>query len=452
MKRTLYTILGVDPLATSEEIAAAYARLHAAFQSGSYDRNDWVLVREAYAVLSNKDKRGHYDRSQIAPPLTRGVEADAGSKTGFNLDWRYGLGAGLLVAALVYWSKGRAPAAPPVVAGQGASQVAMQDNGAHGGGFPAQSQSQSQSNSQAVSAPAAGNGSGAMGMEDLFAKLSPFVARINMYNGASMVGTGSGVALGGNEIITNCHVALAGSRLQVKLGHDSYDATVIVADEERDLCKLSVKGLNAPAAVIGASGELRTGQRVIAIGAPHGLDLTISDGIVSSLRPLDGGTLIQTTAPVSPGSSGGGLFDSSGRLVGIVTFQMRTGQNLNFAAPAEWIGSMRTRRGGGLIAKMSAERAQDNPAQSAQNGDLVVGEWHCNDPIGGTSVMIAFSDDRTLQMRYANRVSPGRWMYRESQLSIQFSNVNDTLRVEELSRDKMILKFNVGQRLVCARR
>ncbi|RSZ60159.1 DnaJ domain-containing protein [Massilia atriviolacea] len=446
MKRTLYTILGVDPLATPEEIAAAYTRLEAAFQSGSIDRNDFVLVREAFAVLSNKDKRGHYDRSQVAPPLTRSVDAVPASGSGFNLDWRYGLAAGLLVAGIVYWSKGRAPAAPPVVAGQGAIQTAMQDNGASADGFPSQSQSQT------VSAAGAGNPSGALGMEDLFAKLSPFVARINMYNGGNMVGTGSGVALGGDEIITNCHVALAGSRLQVKLGQDSYDATVSVADEERDLCRLSVKGLNAPAVVIGASGDLRTGQRVIAIGAPHGLDLTISDGIVSSLRPLDGGTLIQTTAPVSPGSSGGGLFDSSGRLVGIVTFQMRTGQNLNFAAPAEWIGSMRTRRGSGLVGKMSAERAQENPAQSAQNGDMVVGEWHCNDPIGGTSVLISFNDDRTLQMRYENRVSPGRWMYRDSQLAIQFSNVNDTLRVEELSRDKMILKFNVGQRLVCARR
>lgn len=446
MKRTLYTILGVDPLATPEEITAAYARLDAAFQSGSVDRNDFVLVREAYAVLSNKDKRGHYDRSQIAPPLTRSVEAVPASEGGFSLDWRYGLAAGLLVAGIVYWTKGRAPAAPPVVAGQGASQVAMHDSGASGDSFPAQSQG------QGMSAPAAGNASSALGMEDLFAKLSPYVARINMYNGNSMVGTGSGVALGGNEIITNCHVALAGSRLQVRLGSDNYEATVSVADEERDLCRLAVTGLNAPAVVIGSSGELRTGQRVIAIGAPHGLDLTISDGIVSSLRPLDGGTLIQTTAPVSPGSSGGGLFDSAGRLVGIVTFQMRTGQNLNFAAPAEWIGSMRTRRGSGLIGKMSAERAQDNPAQSAQNGDMVVGDWHCNDPIGGTSVLISFSDDRTLQMRYGNRVSPGRWMYRDSQLAIQFSNVNDTLRVEELSRDKMILKFNVGQRLVCARR
>lgn len=446
MKRTLYTILGVDPLATPEEISAAYARLHAAFESGSVDRNDFVLVREAYAVLSNTDKRGHYDRSQAAPPLTRRVEPMAEPQGGFSLDWRYGLAAGLLVAGLVYWSKGRAPAAPPVIAGQGAAQVAIQDSGARADGFPSQSQNQT------VSAPIAANASGALSMEDLFAKLSPYVARINMYNGANIVGTGSGVALGGDEIITNCHVALAGSRLQVRLGQNNYEATVAVADEDRDLCRLSVRGLNAPPVVIGASGDLRTGQRVIAIGAPHGLDLTISDGIVSSLRPLDGGTLIQTTAPVSPGSSGGGLFDSSGRLVGVVTFQMRTGQNLNFAAPAEWISSMRTRRGGGLVGKMSAERAQDNPAQSAQNGDMVVGEWHCHDTIGGTSVVISFNDDRTLQMRFDRRVSPGRWAYRDRQLAIQFSNVNDTLRVEELSSNKMILKFNVGQRLVCARR
>ncbi|MCE3607461.1 trypsin-like peptidase domain-containing protein [Massilia sp. P8910] len=451
MKRTLYTILGVDSLATSEEIAAAYARLHAAFQSGSYDRNDWVLVREAYAVLSNTDKRAMYDRSQIAPPLTRSVE-QAPAQQGFSLDWRYGLAAGLLVAGLVYFAKGRAPAPPPVMASQGVSQgatqgatpVLMQDNGGRADQFAAQP--------QAMQAPASGGSSGAMSMEDLFAKLSPYVARINMYKGSNLVGTGSGVALGGDAIITNCHVALAGSRLQVKLGQDSYEATVVVADEERDLCKLSVRGLSAPAVVIGASSEVRTGQRVIAIGAPHGLDLTLSDGIVSSLRPLDGGTLIQTTAPVSPGSSGGGLFDSSGRLVGIVTFQMRSGQNLNFAAPAEWIGSMRTRSGGGLIGKMSAERAQDNPGQSAQNGDMVVGAWHCHDTIGGTSVLISFQDDRTLEMRYENRVSPGRWMYRDGQLGIQFANVADTLRVEELSRDKMILKFNIGQRLVCARR
>ena len=73
------------------------------------------------------------------------------------------------------------------------------------------------------------------------------------------------------------------------------------------------------------------------------LELTISDGIVSGMRNLPQGRVIQTTAPISPGSSGGPLFDAYGRLVGIMTFQHRSGQNLNFAVPADWIADMRSR-------------------------------------------------------------------------------------------------------------
>ena len=82
---------------------------------------------------------------------------------------------------------------------------------------------------------------------------------------------------------------------------------------------------------------------MFAIGSPQGLELTISDGIVSGMRDLPQGRVIQTTAPISPGSSGGPLFDAYGRLVGIMTFQHRSGQNLNFAVPADWIADMRSR-------------------------------------------------------------------------------------------------------------
>gem|GEM_PF-6105546 len=74
-----------------------------------------------------------------------------------------------------------------------------------------------------------------------------------------------------------------------------------------------------------------------AIGAPQGLELSLSEGIVSQLR---GGfpPIIQTTVAISPGSSGGGLFNKNGELVGITTFQLKEGQNLNFALPVEWVG------------------------------------------------------------------------------------------------------------------
>ncbi len=92
-----------------------------------------------------------------------------------------------------------------------------------------------------------------------------------------------------------------------------------------------------------ATFDAKVGQRVYAIGAPQGLELTLSEGLISALRGTDKGAIIQTTAPVSPGSSGGGLFNSSGQLVGIVTFQRKSGQNLNFALPAAWISDMSNR-------------------------------------------------------------------------------------------------------------
>jgi tetratricopeptide (TPR) repeat protein len=67
------------------------------------------------------------------------------------------------------------------------------------------------------------------------------------------------------------------------------------------------------------------------------LELTLSEGIISSLRPVEGGKYLQITAPLSPGSSGGGLFDEEGRLIGLPSFQLSEGQQLNFAVPVEWI-------------------------------------------------------------------------------------------------------------------
>lgn len=74
---------------------------------------------------------------------------------------------------------------------------------------------------------------------------------------------------------------------------------------DRDICSLSVRGLGGRAAVIGSSKTLEVGAKVYAIGAPHGLELTLSNGIVSSLREIEGGNYIQTAAAISSGSSGG---------------------------------------------------------------------------------------------------------------------------------------------------
>ena len=155
---------------------------------------------------------------------------------------------------------------------------------------------------------------------------------------------GSGVVLPDGDVVTNCHVVKGFSRLKVRIGSKEHSATLRYSDWDRDACSLSIAGLGASAVVVGSTKTLKVGAKVYAIGAPKGLELTLSDGIVSSLREVEGGQYIQTTAAISPGSSGGGLFDENGALIGLTTFYLAEGQNLNFAVPVEWVKELPKRQ------------------------------------------------------------------------------------------------------------
>lgn len=108
------------------------------------------------------------------------------------------------------------------------------------------------------------------------------------------------------------------------------------------MCLLVSPTLNAPPISRGEASKLKIGDAVYAVGAPRGLELSLSDGIVSQLRDDKDAPLIQTTVPISPGSSGGGLFDSNARLVGITTSYLKDSQNINFAIPVEWISKLKS--------------------------------------------------------------------------------------------------------------
>ena len=154
---------------------------------------------------------------------------------------------------------------------------------------------------------------------------------------------GSGVITAENEVTTNCHVVENAVRVEVVRQGEKKPiaAEVKSGDVGRDLCLLSAKGL-ANAAKIRRAKDLTVGENVYAIGSLQGLEFSISGGIVSQLRSLGGSPpLIQTDAAISEGSSGGGLFDGEGKLVGITAFYYEDGQNLNFAIPSEWIADAR---------------------------------------------------------------------------------------------------------------
>ena len=198
---------------------------------------------------------------------------------------------------------------------------------------------------------------GAKSAAEVFAEVAPSVVLVlALDDNGETVAQGSGVVVGKNEVATNCHVIENAQSVVVRQAADSgggetyrMDSRTLTRDGERDLCLLFVGELSeppaAPIAAMGAAKGLAVGEEVYAIGAPKGLELSLSRGVVSQLRGVHGkraAPLVQTDAAISPGSSGGGLFNADGELVGITTFKWK-GESLNFAIPAEWVGEARDR-------------------------------------------------------------------------------------------------------------
>lgn len=207
---------------------------------------------------------------------------------------------------------------------------------------------------------------------ELFETVAPSVVVVVASDASGEAKTlGSGVVVARGQVITNCHVLAEGVSIEVRQDGRRVPATLTHADPDRDLCRLGASGLTAPSVRMGTVKDLKVGARVYAVGAPQGLELTLTDGLVSGLRDIGGGTVIQTTAPISQGSSGGGLFDEEGRLVGITTFYLAESQSLNFALPADWIAALpRWEKDSGhdlagdpwLLKAVELENKQDWPA------------------------------------------------------------------------------------------
>ncbi len=159
-------------------------------------------------------------------------------------------------------------------------------------------------------------------------------------------GQGSGVIIRPNIVATNCHVVDVGSSIAVYKSVDrradtdsTFAATIRRSDEGKDFCLLDVYGLWGVPAAVRRYDTLKVGEDVYGLGAPKGLDLSFSDGLISQLREVDGSRFIQTNTAISPGSSGGGLFDSEGNLVGIMTSKIsdENAEGLGFAIPADLV-------------------------------------------------------------------------------------------------------------------
>jgi hypothetical protein len=174
---------------------------------------------------------------------------------------------------------------------------------------------------------------------ELFKKLSPsvFVLVAERPEGTAQ---GSAVAVSTTELVTNCHVVQGARKLTLKQNGQEWHASLARAEPASDRCVVTTSDLPLqPVPGMRSYDSLEVGEPAYTLGSPVGLELTLGSGIVSGRREEKDARYIQTTAPISPGSSGGGLFDARGNLIGVTTLVLagreRLNQSLNFAIPID---------------------------------------------------------------------------------------------------------------------
>ena len=201
-------------------------------------------------------------------------------------------------------------------------------------------------------------------LSDIVKRIRPSIVVILTYDKAGKeLGQGSGFFISKEgDVITNNHVLQGASRAEVKIAEGQvYSITRVVGeDKEGDLIRVSMDippNVVHPLSVSSSLPEV--GERVIVIGSPLGLEQTVSDGIISAVREIPRfGKIIQITAPVSPGSSGSPVVNMKGEVIGVATFVLLEGQNLNFAVPSERLARIAPSKGQSL-SEWKAGRAEE---------------------------------------------------------------------------------------------
>lgn len=197
--------------------------------------------------------------------------------------------------------------------------------------------------------------------DKIFEMVSPSIVLIVAPTSERSFNQGSGVVVAPEIVVTNCHVLKKAKTISVKRGQEYLQAQLQYPDVERDLCQIKVPELKAPPVKIGTMANLRIGQRVYALGNPEGLELTFSEGLFSALRGNEGNKRIQISATITHGSSGGGLFDDQGRLIGITSSGLKDGAlGLNFAIPADYVAEL-PKRGSEALASLDIKPGAVKP-------------------------------------------------------------------------------------------
>jgi tetratricopeptide (TPR) repeat protein len=186
--------------------------------------------------------------------------------------------------------------------------------------------------------------------EELFAKASPAVVGVEVRDRTfKLIGQGSGFLVSEDGVVaTNHHVIRNAYFAHVTFPDGSkYAVEGVAASLPRfDLALVKIRGRQFPNLELAEDALPLVGSKVYAIGNPRGMTNSLSDGLVSGHRQIDGDfKFIQTTAAISPGSSGGPLLSADGHVLGVTTASIRDGQNLNLAVPVRALKAAISARG-----------------------------------------------------------------------------------------------------------
>jgi hypothetical protein len=195
---------------------------------------------------------------------------------------------------------------------------------------------------------------------------------------------GSGfVASNDGRVVTNYHVIQGAASGEIRFpdGASYLIEGIVASNPERDLAVLKLKTTSNEFRflVLGDSDRVEVGEQVVAVGSPLGLEATVSPGFVSGLREVNGLRLLQTTAPISPGNSGGALINLTGEVVGVPTLSLTSvrrnatvSQNLNFAVPSNYVRELVSAATKG-VTSFTAAVVRNHPKSSDRSPKEIMG-------------------------------------------------------------------------------
>jgi len=335
-KQSLYEILGVPREATTQDIDLAYDRLRAQMaESGSTDSSAMAMLREAHALLRDPKRRAAYDASLAAanakapasaPPAEAQPQAarvpdeataevaETGSDERPKPPWiAIGIGIVVLLGVIVWATRPHKP------------ETAERHTEAAPGTL--------------VAPPPAPAKKGGL---EIIAEASMSGGQVLSYSmSGEAIPIGLAISTETGTMITTCHGLPAGAKLVVRVQGASYPADLILTDEVFDLCKLQVANFTTPPVKV-AKADAKAGDAIFAVGADQAGKLAATEGTVKRILDTTEGKLIELSMPVGQYSSGGGIFNDAGELVGISIYQHRSG--LSIAYPASWIAQMKSRQ------------------------------------------------------------------------------------------------------------